>query len=60
MEDGSAFFDFKRLVAETISTMGILGMAVEVLIKVIAYNLYKRIRADIISITGNNIDVAED
>ena len=55
-----AFSDFKRLVAETVSATGILGMAVEVFIKVIAYNLHKRIRADIIGITGNNIDVAED
>ncbi|NLD31494.1 MAG: IS5 family transposase [Trichococcus flocculiformis] len=55
-----AFSDFKRLAAETISATGALGMAVEVLIKIHAYNLHKRIRADIIGITGNNIYVAED
>jgi hypothetical protein len=31
-----------------------------VLVKALAYNNHKRIRADVVSITGNDILVAED
>lgn len=36
------------------------GMAHEIVRKVLAFNLHKRVRADIVSITGNDILVAED
>lgn len=54
------FSDFKRLVAETVMATTGAGMAHEIVRKVLAFNLHKRVRADIVSITGNDILVAED
>ena len=54
-----AFSDFKRLVEETVSAVTRLGMMVQVLSKVIAYNLHKRVRANIIGITRNDVYIAD-
>jgi transposase len=54
------FSDFKRLVAETVTATTRSGMECEVVRKVLAFNFHKRIRADVVSITGNDILVAED
>jgi hypothetical protein len=54
------FSDFKRLAAETVSATTRDGMAREITRKILAFNFHKRIRAEIISITGNNVLVAED
>jgi hypothetical protein len=55
-----AFSDLKRLVAETISATTANGIGRETLMKILAYNTHKRIRADVISITWNNVLIAED
>jgi hypothetical protein len=55
-----AFSDLKRLAAETVAATADIGMEREVLLKVLAYNMHKRIRADMIGITGNDVLVAED
>lgn len=55
-----AFSDLKRLEGETVSAVTPEGMEREVLTKVLAYNQHKRIRADIIGITGNDVYIAED
>ncbi|MDR1954800.1 MAG: IS5 family transposase [Candidatus Methanoplasma sp.] len=54
------FSDLKRLTAETVSATTPEGAEREVLMKILAYNTHKRIRADVISITRNNVLVAED
>ena len=55
----SAFSDFKRLTAETVSAVTTLGMAAQILSKVFAYNMHKRIRANMIGITRNEVYVAD-
>jgi transposase len=55
-----AFSDLKRLTAETVSATTAEGIEREVRMKVLAYNRHKRVRADVISITWNDVLIAED
>ena len=54
-----AFSDFKRLVAETVSAVTTLSMIAEVFVNVNAFNQHKRIRANMIGITRNDVYIAD-
>ena len=56
----SAFSDFKRLVGEHIRARSKLGRITNVVGRTIVYNLHQRIRANVVSISGRDVLVAED
>lgn len=53
------FSDLKRIITEFISARTTNGMVRQVLSMVSAFNVHKRIRADILGTTGNGVFVAE-
>jgi len=53
------FSDLKRIITEFISARTTNGMVRQVLSMVSAFNVRKRIRADILGTTGNGVFVAE-
>ncbi len=54
----SAFSDYKRLISEYVSARTTDGIIAEVVTGVRAFNMHKRIRASILGITGNGVQVA--
>lgn len=52
------FSDFKRIFLETVSVITIKGILREMTIRISSFNEYKKIRADLMKITGNGVVVA--
>ena len=58
MEERTGFSDFKEILPETVTATSVRGMVLEVMARTEVFNAFKRGRAAIMRVTGNEVEVA--